>query len=161
MANEIEQLEFADAHGLTALWSDIQKYLTRMYGDVLAGWQISRVYQKDGQLHVLVEQFGGATEERKAESRKNLGVYSKDEIDGLVEEKADKVSHGVEGNFAALGNDGNLVDSGINLMDVITGVSIMLDDGGISTKQSLVSGHEAILEETTDAEVSRILAALH
>ena len=113
MANEIEQLEFADAHGLTALWSDIQKYLTRMYGDVPAGWQISRVYQKDGQLHVLVEQFGGATEERKAESRKNLGVYSKDEIDGLVEEKADKVSHGVEGNFAALGNDGNLVDSGI------------------------------------------------
>jgi len=113
MANEIEQLEFADAHGLTALWSDIQKYLTRMYGDVPAGWQISRVYQKDGQLHVLVEQFGGATEARKAESRKNLGVYSKDEIDDLAEEKADKVSHGVEGNFAALGNDGNLVDSGI------------------------------------------------
>ena len=76
--------------------------------------------------------------------------------------KADKVSHGaVVGDLASLDSQGNLEDSGINLADVITGVSIMLDDGGISTKQSLVSGHEAILEETTDAEVSRILAALH
>lgn len=84
-----------------------------------------------------------------------------DGLDGNLNGKADKVDGAVVGDLASLDSQGNLVDSGINLMDVITGVSIMLDDGGISTKQSLVSGHEAILEETTDAEVSRILAALH
>ena len=93
-----------------------------------------------------------------------MTASDKEKLDGLetsLDEKADKVDGAVVGDLASLDSQGNLEDSGINLADVITGVSIMLDDGGISTKQSLVSGHEAILEETTDAEVSRILAALH
>lgn len=93
-----------------------------------------------------------------------MTASDKEKLDGLetsLDEKADKVDGAVVGDLASLDSQGNLADSGINLMDVITGVVLEKDDNGLKSIESLVSGHVATIQETTDAEVSRILAALH
>jgi hypothetical protein len=92
MASDIEQRNFVDKAGLEQFWDDIQTYMTRMYKGLPAGMQFSRIYQENGQLHILVEPFGGSTEDRKAASRANLGVYSKAEIDANYKTKQDGVT---------------------------------------------------------------------
>lgn len=84
MPNEIEQRQFVDQAGLEQFWSDVQLYLTRNYKELPTGMQFSRVYQKDGQLHVLVEPFGGSSPAGKAASRTSLDVYSKGEVQSIV-----------------------------------------------------------------------------
>ena len=84
MPNDIEQRQFVDRDGLEQFWSDVQLYLTRNYKELPSGMQFSRVYQSDGQLHVLVEPFGGSSAKRKAASRTSLDVYSKEEIQEIV-----------------------------------------------------------------------------
>lgn len=92
-----------------------------------------------------------------------MTASDKEKLDGLetsLDEKADKVDGAVVGDLASLDSQGNLEDSGINLADVITGVVLEKDDNGIKSIESLVSGHVATIQETTDDEVSRILAVL-
>lgn len=56
-------------------------------------------------------------------------IYSKDEIDQMLFEKADKVDNAIEGNLVNLtAPDGNIADSGINADDLILGGTI---DGGV------------------------------
>ena len=92
MANDIEQRQFVDKTGLEQFWDDIQIYLTRKYKELPPGMQFSRIYQENGRLHILVEPFGGSTEDCKAASRANLDVYSKSEIDANYKTKQDGVS---------------------------------------------------------------------
>lgn len=92
MANDIEQRQFVDKTGLEQFWDDIQIYLTRKYKELPPGMQFSRIYQENGRLHILVEPFGGSTEDCKAASRANLDVYSKSEIDANYKTKQDRVS---------------------------------------------------------------------
>ena len=78
--------KFIDEEGLRQFWEDVQKKLTRMYPNLNAetdpagkyyGKEIARVYQKDGQVHVELGEFGGNTEDAKKASRASLkvGVY--------------------------------------------------------------------------------------
>lgn len=92
MASDIEQRNFVDKDGLEQFWDDIQAYMTRMYKGLPAGMQFSRIYQQNGQLHILVEPFGGDTLARKEASRNSLDVYSKAEIDANYKTKQDGVS---------------------------------------------------------------------
>ncbi len=92
MASDIEQRNFLDKDGLEQFWDDIQIYLTRKYKELPPGMQFSRIYQENGRLHILVEPFGGSTEDRKVASRANLSVYSKAEIDTNYKTKQDGVS---------------------------------------------------------------------
>jgi hypothetical protein len=92
-----------------------------------------------------------------------MSAADKAKLDGLDEnlnDKADKVANATAGNLASLDETGNLADSGIDLESVITGVFLEKDDNGIKSTESLVSGHVATIQETTDDEVSRILAVL-
>lgn len=58
----------------------------------------------------------------------NESVYSKNEIDSLLNVKADKVNGAVNENIAGLtGDEGNLLDSGYNICDLSLG-SVL--DGG-------------------------------
>lgn len=84
MASDIEQRNFVDKDGLEQFWDDIQAYMTRMYKGLPAGMQFSRIYQHNGQLHILVEPFGGDTLARKEASRNSLDVYSKEEVDAAI-----------------------------------------------------------------------------
>jgi hypothetical protein len=78
--------KFIDEDGLRQFWEDVQKKLTRMYPNLNAetdpagkyyGKEIARVYQKDGQVHVELGEFGGNTEDAKKASRASLkvGIY--------------------------------------------------------------------------------------
>lgn len=86
MSENIEQRQFADINGLEQFWADVQTYLTRNYKDLPSGMQFSRIYQQGGQLHILVESFGGSTAARKLDSRTSLDVYSKAEVDSAIAE---------------------------------------------------------------------------
>jgi hypothetical protein len=72
-----EEKKFIDEAGLTAFWSQIETALTRMYQKIPDGMQVSRIYQKNGRLHLEIESFGGATEDAKKAARKSLkvGIY--------------------------------------------------------------------------------------
>lgn len=84
MANDIEQRQFVDKTGLETFWADVQTFLTRNYKALPTGMQFSQIYQLNGQLHILVEPFGGDTPQRKEASRTSLDVYSKDEVDAAI-----------------------------------------------------------------------------
>lgn len=52
-------------------------------------------------------------------------VYSKTEVDNFLILKADKVSGAVDQNVAGLtGNEGNLLDTGVNICDLQVGIAI-------------------------------------
>lgn len=70
----IEEKQFIDEEALAAFWAKVETALTRMYGHVPDGKQVARVYQKDGRLHVEVEDFGGGTDAAKKAARASIGV---------------------------------------------------------------------------------------
>lgn len=72
-----EEKKYIDKAGLEAFWASVENALTRLYQNIPEGKQIARVYQKNGRLHVEVEDFGGATDEAKKAARASLkvGIY--------------------------------------------------------------------------------------
>lgn len=84
MPIDSEPRQFIDRAGLETFWADVQTFLTRNYKTLPAGMQFSQIYQLNGQLHILVEPFGGSTTQRKEASRTSLDVYSKDEVDAAI-----------------------------------------------------------------------------
>jgi len=69
-----EEKRFIDEAGLAAFWESVETALTRMYQHVPEGQQIARVYQRNGRLHVEVEDFGGTGDRAKKAARASLGV---------------------------------------------------------------------------------------
>ena len=65
-------------------------------------------------------------------SQYNNFFYSKSEVDSFIEEidnqKADKVDNAVENNIVGLNIDGNILDTGFSLDDLI--ITDMTIDGG-------------------------------
>ena len=118
----------------------------------------------NGEITVTTQDIGVAG--KGANNQYTTGLMSatdKERLDTIhdsFDSKADKVDSAVVGDLVSLDAQGNLEDSGINLADVITGVVLEKDDNGTKSIESLVSGHVATIQETTDDEVSRILAVL-
>ena len=86
-----EPRQFIDKAGLETFWADVQTFLTRNYKTLPAGMQFSQIYQLNGQLHILVEPFGGSTTQRKEASRTSLDVYSKDEVDAAIRDNGEYI----------------------------------------------------------------------
>ena len=56
--------------------------------------------------------------------------YTRDELDSLLNLKADKVKLAVLNDFASLKQDGNIKDSGVNTADIIENTLFPWADGG-------------------------------
>ena len=91
MPIDSEPRQFIDKAGLETFWADVQTFLTRNYKTLPAGMQFSQIYQLNGQLHILVEPFGGSTTQRKEASRTSLDVYSKDEVDAAIRDNGEYI----------------------------------------------------------------------
>lgn len=107
-----EEKKYIDETGLAAFWASVEHALTRLYQNIPEGQQIARVYQKNGRLHVEVEDFGGSTDSAKQAARGSLGVgiyhgaLETTEIDRLVGES--KFNHG---DIVTVANNGTVDNS--------------------------------------------------
>ena len=120
-----EEKQFIDKAGLEAFWASVENALTRMYPSVPEGKQIAQVYQKNGRIHVAVEDFGGSTDSAKKAARGSLGVgiyhgeLSTTRIDELVLDGT--FNHG---DIVTVANDGD-VDNGEVRLPVHAGDSLI------------------------------------
>jgi hypothetical protein len=116
-----EEKQFIDKAGLEAFWASVENALTRMYPSVPEGKQIAQVYQKNGRVHVAVEDFGGSTDSAKKAARGSLGVgiyhgeLSTTRIDELVVDG--EFNHG---DTVTVANNGD-VDNGESRLSVYAG----------------------------------------
>lgn len=119
--------------------------LQAAYPSPLAGWYAG-VYSTEGGAHIqMYRVVDGAWQDAGC-------AYT---INSDYPEKADKVSGATEGNFAALNDDGNLLDSGMKPSD------FALDGQVVKTvQQSLSDGQKAQARENIGAASSSELEAI-
>lgn len=111
-----------DTTGAAKMANDIQALQAKtVLGTHTVGGEVKEYATVKEYVEAVIEEIGMGN------------YYTKTEVDGLLDDKADKVSGAVNGNFAGLDANGNLTDSGKKAADFVaaeSGKRLMTDAEG-------------------------------